>query len=164
MKKIIHLLGIMLLSCSFSYAQSLSQVVVASSGATITGASNTLSFTAGEAIIGPIVNGVTVDQGFWTGAAKQVVLSNRDFPFEIQITAYPNPVTDYLNLSATEMAGKDLDVAMYDLQGRQLFRKELPESKEKEVLDLRTISPGIYMISVVESTTNQSTSFKIIKQ
>jgi hypothetical protein len=49
MKKTMYAILIALLPITMGYAQSLSQVVVASSGATISDTSNTISFTAGEA-------------------------------------------------------------------------------------------------------------------
>ena len=163
MKKIIIVFTIALLSIGFSDAQSLSQVVVASSGATLTGTSNTLSFTAGEAVIGTVTSGKSLEQGFWNGAIKGIILSNKDFLFDIQITAYPNPVFDYLNLSSTEMTGKDLEVQIYDTQGRQVFGKELPNSSGNVTLNLSEISAGIYIAAIVESSSNKSTSFKIYK-
>ena len=164
MKKTIYVLFIALLSISFSYAQSLSQVVVASSGATISGASNTLSFTAGEAVTGTITNGESLEQGFWPGAATGINLSNEDFTFEVQTTVYPNPVVDYLNLHFNEMAGQDFEVRLYDPHGRQVLDKKLLNSSENETLNLSAYGTGIYILTIVESDSNKSKSFKIIKQ
>jgi hypothetical protein len=162
MKKTINVLLIALLSISLSHAQSLSQVVVASSGATITGASNTLSFTAGEAVIGTIINGESLGQGFWPGAV--LVLGSEDFTFEVQTAVYPNPVVNYLNLYFNEMAGQDFEVRLYDTLGKQVLDKKLLNSSENETLNFSEYSAGIYILTIVESTSNKSKSFKIIKQ
>lgn len=162
MKNTINVLLIALLSISFGYAQSLSQVVMASSGATVTGASNTLSFTAGEAVVGTITNGESLAQGFWSGAG--LILSNEDFTFEIQTTVYPNPVVDYLNLHFNEMAGQDFEVRLYDTHGRQVLDRKLLNSSENETLNLSAYGTGIYILTIVESASNKSKTFKIIKQ
>ena len=164
MKKTFNVILIVLLSIGFSYAQSLSQVVVASSGATITGASNTLSFTSGEVIVGNITNGESLDQGFWPGAIVAVLLSNEDFTFENQTTVYPNPVVDYLNFNFKGMAGQDFEIRIYDTNGRQVLDKKLINSSENETLNLSEFRSGIYLLSIVESASNKSKSFKIIKQ
>ena len=163
MKKTINVLLIALLSIGISYAQSLSQVVMASSGATITGASNTLSFTAGEAVVGTITNGESLEQGFWSGAAV-VLLSNEDFTFDVQTTVYPNPVVDYLNLHFDDMAGQDFEVQLYDTLGKRVLDKKLRNSSQNEILDLSSYGTGIYILTIVQSASNKSKSFKIIKQ
>lgn len=164
MKKTINVLLITLFSISFCYAQSLSQVVVASSGATLTGASNTLSFTAGEAVVGNIANGESLGQGFWPGAIVAIVLSNADFTLEEQTTAYPNPVADYLNLNFNEMVGQDFEVRIYNSLGKHVYDKKLRNSSVIETLNLSSYNTGIYILTIVESASNKSKSFKIIKQ
>ena len=163
MKKTIYVLLILLLSVSFSYAQSLSQVVVASSGATIVGASNALSFTAGEAVIGTITNGESLGQGFWPGVAA-VLLSNEDFTFEVQTTVYPNPVVNYLNLTFNEMDGQDFEIMVFDSNGRQVLHQELTNSSGNETLNFSAFGQGIYILNIVQRSTSKSKTFKIIKQ
>lgn len=155
---------IALLPITMSYAQSLSQVVVASSGATISGASNTLSFTAGEATVGSISNGDSLAQGFWLGAIVEITLSNEDFTLEVQTTAYPNPVTNYLNLNFNELTGQDFEVTLYNMNGKQVFRKELKNSSTNETLDFQSYATGMYVLNIVQRATNKSKTIKIIKQ
>lgn len=159
-----YLLLAAFISMSMTHAQSLSQVVVASSGVTISGASNTLSFTAGEAVIGDIANGESLGQGFWLGAIEGVVLSNEDFTFEVNATVYPNPVTEYLNLSFKDMAGEDFEIMLYDNLGRQVFQKELTSSSSTETLSFNHYSSGLYILNIIQRATNKSKTFKIIKQ
>ena len=93
MKKTMYSVLIAFFAVSILNAQSLSQTVVSSAGATSTGASNTLSFTVGESAIGTITNGTSVDQGFWNGAIYGLTIGYDDFGFEVQPTAFPNPMT-----------------------------------------------------------------------
>lgn len=164
MRKTIYLLLLGLTSLSMANAQSLSQAVIASSGATISGASNTLSFTAGEAVIGDISNGKSLGQGFWLGAIEGVVLSNEDFTLELQTTVYPNPVTDYLNISFKDMVGEAFDISVYDINGKQIFRKEITDSTSNEILNFSGYSSGLYILNIEQRATSKSKSFKIIKQ
>ena len=164
MKNTISVLLIVLFCLNIGNAQSLSQQVVSSSGAAIIGASNSLSFTAGEAIIGPITSGSSLGQGFWLGAIEAVVLSSEDFTIEQQITVYPNPVVNYLKLTFNEMAGQDFDIHVYDSNGKQVLHKELRNSSENETLNFSTLSKGIYVLNIVQRETNKSKTYKIINQ
>ncbi len=164
MKKTIYLLLIAFLTVSLGNAQSLSQVVVASSGATLSGTSNTLSFTAGEAVIGNITNGESLGQGFWLGAIEAVVLSNDDFSFDAQTAVYPNPVTDYLNISFKDMAGETFAITVYDLTGRLIYQKEIIDSTSNETLSFNGYSSGVYILNIEQRATKNSKSYKIIKK
>lgn len=164
MKKTIYVLLFTLAVYSFGNAQSLSPVVVASSGATITGASNTLSFTAGEAVVGTITNGPTLGQGFWLGAIEGVVLSNEDFSYEVEATVYPNPVTDYLSINFKDMQGEKFEVSLYDTNGKQVYQNKLVPGSETEIINFYQFSSGMYLLSIEQPSTNKSKTFKIIKQ
>jgi hypothetical protein len=164
MKKASILLIIAFITISVTHAQSLSQVVIASSGATISGASNTLSFTAGETVIGKISNGETLGQGFWQGAIEGVVLSNEDFTLEAQATVYPNPVTDYLTISFNDLESETFGLMIYNINGKQIFKKDLIGSTSPETLDFSGYSSGTYILNIEQHATKKSKSFKIIKQ
>ena len=164
MKKTIYLLLVGLTSLSIANAQSLSQAVIASSGETISGTSNTLSFTAGEAVVGDISNGESLGQGFWLGAIEGVVLSNEDFTLEVQTTVYPNPVTDYLNISFKDMLGEAFDISIFDINGKQIYRKEITDSTSNESINFSGYSKGLYILNIEQRATTKSKSFKIIKQ
>lgn len=163
MKKTMYIVLLTVFTVGFSYAQSLSQTVIGSSGATITGASNSLGFTAGEAAVGDLTNGVNLGQGFWLGATAELVLNTEDFLLEIQTSVFPNPVTDYLNLSFNEMVGEDFEIMLYDINGRMIFQKKLLNASENETLNFTTYSSGMYVLNIVQSATNKSKTVKIIK-
>lgn len=164
MRKTFYFLLIVFTSLGMANAQSISQSVIASSGATISGSSNTLSYTAGEAVVGDISNGESLGQGFWMGAIEGVVLSNEDFTLDVQATLYPNPVTDYLNISFNDMVGEAFNISIFDINGKQIYRKELTNSTSIETLNFTGYSKGVYILNIEQHATTKSKSFKIIKQ
>lgn len=164
MKKTIYILLFTLFTISVGQAQSLGQTVVASSGSTISGASNTLSFTIGEPIIGTITNGETLGQGFWLGAIEQVVLSNEDFTFEVQTTVYPNPVTDYLSINFKDMIGQEFEIFVHDTNGKVMLHKKVENSATNETVNFYNYNQGIYLLTIVQSASIKSKTFKIIKK
>jgi len=164
MKKTIYLFLIALMSFGMSHAQSLSQFVIGSSGATISGASSTLSFTVGEPVIGTISNGETLGQGFWLGAIEAVILSVEDFSIDGSMSVFPNPVNDQLTISFKDMIGQDFEIFLYDINGRQLQHNELTSSSSNETINFSSLNTGVYLLTVVQSSTTASKTFKIIKQ
>ncbi|MCH9659530.1 MAG: T9SS type A sorting domain-containing protein [Bacteroidetes bacterium] len=162
--KTIYVLLIAFAFTSMSQAQSLSQTVIANAGATISGASNTLSFTLGEPVIGAINNSESLGQGFWLGAIEGVVLSSGDFTLDTKATVYPNPANNQLTIEFTDMMGQDFSIIFFDIQGRAVLRRELRETANSEILDLDSLSRGTYLMVLTTKATQQSKTFKIIKQ
>jgi hypothetical protein len=164
MKKTMYIVLAAMLSITMSQAQSLDQTVIGATGETISGASNTLSFTLGESIVGNISNGESLGQGFWLGAIEGVVLSNEDFSLSLETSVYPNPVANYLNIHFKDMAGEDFDVMLFDITGKKVLHMGIVRSLENETLDLSPYNTGTYLLNVLQRSTNKTKTFKIIKQ
>ena len=162
--KTIYVLLILLTSYGVSHAQSISQYVFGNTGATISGASNSLSFTLGEPVIGLISNGESLGQGFWLGAAASIVLSTEDFSsLENSITVYPNPVRDVVNLAFTDILSEEFVVQVTDISGKTILQKVFENNGLTESISVSNLSSGIYFINIQRSEKQQSKTFKIIK-
>jgi hypothetical protein len=77
-----------------------------------------------------------------------------------EISAYPNPTTDYLNIRTTGLKTENLTFQIITMNGTILRGKKLPE--EAPVVDLRGLSPAVYFVTVLEENKAVKT-FKIIK-
>ncbi|WP_461304323.1 T9SS type A sorting domain-containing protein [Aureisphaera sp.] len=161
--KTIYVLLLVVLTCGAAQSQSLGQTVMGNSGATISGTSNTLSFTLGEPVIGSITNGPSLGQGFWLGAIVEITLGAEDFTLEASATVYPNPVSNYLNISFKDMQGETFQALLFDMQGKQVMQKEIEASSSAETLSLSALSTGNYVLKVVQESTQKSKTFKIVK-
>lgn len=163
MKKTLLILLTITISVS-SYGQSISQDVIGNSGATISGASATLSFTLGESIVGTITNGASLGQGFWLGAIEEIVLSNDDFNTATEVAVYPNPVSDLLYVDFSQLSGTTFELFLVDLSGRMILQKKLNNVQDREILSFNQLSSGPYLLKVVDTQHKQSKTFKIIKK
>jgi len=75
-----------------------------------------------------------------------------------KVTAYPNPVTDLLNIDAN---GKQIkSIMVVDLLGKTVF-SQIANAVQAQV-DLSTLSNGLYLVKV--DTGNQTQVFKIAKK
>ncbi len=65
------------------------------------------------------------------------------------LSLYPNPTTDILNVDLMDMDGKSADLSIYDLSGQLLDRRGI-QALSKDVIDfdVRAYSAGIYTLSV----------------
>lgn len=164
MKRLLFITAIGCLFAANVSAQSLSQTVMGNSGATLNGGSGTLSFTLGEAVVGNISSGASLDQGFWTGAIQNLILSADDFSLEGSTTVYPNPVLDQLNISIDQLQGEFFDLSLHDLNGRLILSKTLQNLNGGTAIDLSQLQAGVYLLTLRLTEQAGATTIKIIKQ
>lgn len=91
----------------------------------------------------------------WTGF-NQVVLSIENNVYNNTISTYPNPVTDFLNISlATEQTIKKIE--LYNLLGKKIV------ATTNTIIDFNSILAGIYILKIT-NTEGAIATRKIIKK
>jgi N-acetylmuramoyl-L-alanine amidase len=86
-------------------------------------------------------------------------LSVVDYEFQNQITIYPNPSSDLINISSNY----NLDINklyVYDLNGRLLKTKE---GNDLNKLNISELTNGIYLLKIVNNENKQAV-FRIVKE
>ncbi len=82
---------------------------------------------------------------------------------DIQLSVYPNPASDRININVTGKTGEDLMLSLTDLTGRQL-RADRPVRKADGTIaysmDVTGVQPGVYFVTV--STAATKTVTKVI--
>ena len=58
---------------------------------------------------------------------------------------YPNPATDFLNVTLNSVADKGMKVAVYDFKGSKLIEKQLTAATES--INISSLSAGMYMVT-----------------
>jgi photosystem II stability/assembly factor-like uncharacterized protein len=79
------------------------------------------------------------------------ILSTSSNALASAITLYPNPASDYVNLSFIE-AGEDYKIEIYDALGKKVLKKKYISSSSDERIYLNEISAGIYFINIYSDT------------
>ena len=141
----------------FCTAAANAQTAVATAG----GEAGTVSFTIGQ----PFVEVATSSQGSVTPGVQQayviatVDVGVADLAAAIELSAYPNPVTDRLTLSAaTDNAS--LRYTLTDNNGRTLATDEIADALTE--IDMAQYVPAVYFLRVDDGK-NMVKTFKIIK-
>ena len=73
------------------------------------------------------------------------------------ITIYPNPAKEHITISGEP--GNELEVHMYDMQGRLILKKQIGNH---ETINVSHLDPGLIFLRVIDKKTNV-TSFKFLK-
>ena len=81
--------------------------------------------------------------------------------FGSDITLKQNPVQDYLNLNV-QKDFKNLIFEVYDVSGKMIKKESMVNSRKDFNIDVRTLSPGMYLLIPVKDGERQQT-IKFIK-
>ena len=141
--------------------KSSAQEVVSSGGNYHETGQISISWTLGETVIETFGSSdLILTQGF-----QQPVLSVSTFiedpGLDFQITAFPNPTREHVNISTDFLQADDLIYQVYDMQGRFIISDRLEGAQTRVAFD--DFHPGTYFIRVIRDN-KPVKIFKIIKQ
>ena len=87
--------------------------------------------------------------------------SNNDYPFDFIILP-PNPQKDNLMLTIVPSSSKVKSVLIYDASGRIVYSSSNPNLSNS--INISNLSNGVYMIKLIEVTTNKIRTKKFVKE
>ena len=142
-------------------AQSTAPEVLASTG----GDSPQVSWTAGEAVVSTHASGsILLTQGFHQ---PNLVVTSIDEPIDVrpaaEITVFPNPVSDQLNVRIENASGT-IQFTVFDVQGKLLIQETEALSNGTYSYDFSSFSSGSYFLRAVDEAGNSFKTFKILKR
>ncbi len=137
------------------------QESINSSGENLSNNSGTLNYTIGQIDYETITdaNG-SLSQGVQQ-PYEFFAVGTDNFPFfTLSAIVFPNPTTDKLQLKIENYDVDDLNIKMFDIQGKFIFQQKLVENNT--LLDLKNIATGTYLLHISDQYLTLKT-FKIIK-
>ena len=160
MKKI-FLLGIGILIAGFVYAQSVAPELISSAGEHYEGTSYQLDWSIGEIAVETYTGtSYILTQGFHQNTYTVSAVKKLKFD-NVEITAYPNPTTDFITIENSDKLQKELTVEVVDIQGKIYLIEKYTSDKKK--VNFAKFSAGMYFLNVKQNGTTIK-SFKIIKK
>ncbi|MDG1041919.1 MAG: T9SS type A sorting domain-containing protein [Flavobacteriaceae bacterium] len=150
----------MLLTLSVS-SQTISKQVIGPGGSTVDNGTNKLSYTAGEVAVGAMTSedgSVQLGNGYYPSLDLEA-LSVENPELHLNLKVFPNPVTEAFYVSHPTATQFKLIITL--VNGKQLFTGT---HQKGQPFSMQSYRSGIYLISVTTLETNQSNTYKIIKQ
>ena len=139
----IFLIANILFAFSF-YSQNLDHFVIGTDGGYAGNNQFSLSYTIGEIVTelgNDSVNNIDLTQGFQQAYIS--IVSTENHIAEIDISVFPNPAVNYLNVNISDLS-KVKSYAMYDMSGKLLLQQEII-SNQFEV-SFSNFSSGNYLL------------------
>lgn len=155
---------IFLASVSSLCAQQLTPTVVSSGGSYSSAGGYTLSATVGEIAVTTLKAAtLTLTQGFQQ--PYDIGVGIKETGLDWSITAYPNPVSQFLNIRFDVEEPLDLNVEIMDVSGRKHILRELfyVTRGNIETFDLSGLSRGVYLVRICTPDRRVQKTYKIQK-
>lgn len=137
------------------------QQAVSATGGDASGSGGTVAYSVGQIVFTTNAEASgSVAQGVQQPYEISIVLGIENHQFSIDLQAYPNPTTDYLQLKVESEASNDLMYQLFDLSGKLIEHKIIASTTE--TIQMEHLPSAVYFLKV--SNNNKTfKSFKIIK-
>ena len=156
-KKLITSILFSIVSVGILYAQE----TTVSTGGLATGTGGTSSFSIGQAFYTTNTGaGGTMSQGVQQVYDISTSLGEEITTIKLELSVFPNPTKDYLNLKIDNELWNDLTFQLYDMQGKVIAENSLVESNTS--IKMEGLPKATYFLRVAQEQKLLKT-FKIIK-
>ena len=167
MKRKILLFLLLLPGFSLIWGQvQLNPTVISSAGGYTETADISLAWTLGELAVSTLsTTDMILTQGFQQPFLLDINAID-DPEFNWSVNAYPNPVSEILNLRFNIDKTMDLQLELYDITGKKLVIRMLPSIMPggRETLDFSGFRDGIYILKITSEKQKVRKIYKIQKQ
>lgn len=152
------------LACSLSILlfslSSLAQETTDATGGEAFGSGGTANYSVGQVLFSTVTGTTGIASEGVQQPYELFTVGLNELGIKVEITAYPNPTSDYLIVTTTTPEMQLLDLSLYDEQGKQLLSEQI--TQEETILQLDKLAPATYFLKVTDQQLNYST-IKIIK-
>ncbi len=137
------------------------QEVIPTTGGEASGGGGSICYSVGQLIYTTNVgiNG-SVAQGVQQPYEISVVSGLEDLGINLNVSAYPNPTTDFLLLIIEKENLKEFSYQLYDLDGKLLEYKKITGNQTRVVIS--NFLPATYFLKVIKGK-EEVKAFKIVK-
>ena len=137
------------------------QQVTSASGGEASGSGGTITYSVGQ-IVYTTNSGNTdsVSQGVQQPYEISVILGIDNHSINLEVTAYPNPTTNYLSLNSSNAELSTLNFQLYDISGKLIESRKIISSTE--IIGTENLPNATYLLKITNKNKEVKT-FKIIK-
>jgi hypothetical protein len=159
MKRYLFIFIIILIAINAG-AQNTKQEVVASAGGYDVNGDLSISWTLGETIIPTFQNG---DLILTHGFQQQLVITTveENFEFLVNVTVYPNPASDIVNIQFESPVEGDVDLTVINSQGKVVKADIIESATLDKQINFQDLPAGIYYLRLHKG--NLINVYKVVK-
>ena len=138
------------------------QQATIATGGDASGSGGTIAYSVGQ-IVYATNTGTTgsLAQGVQQAYEISIVLGIDNHSINLELTAYPNPTTNFLTLNVGNAELSTLNFQLYDINGRLIESRKIISSSE--TIAMEKLPTANYILKVTNNNNKEVKTFKIIK-
>ena len=143
------------------FSQSISKQVIGPDGQTFKNGKNNLSYSVGEVAVGAMTSEdgtIQLGNGYYPSLDLST-LHTETPELQLQVRVFPNPTKEVIYI--THPTQSFFEVRITDVSGKQILKTA---HQKEQPLSIQTLTTGTYFITVSTKDSNQTNTYKIIKQ
>ena len=102
-----------------------------------------------------VVFAATYGRGVFSGTFTNAVLNNDTSTNNKNVSIYPNPVKDNLNINIKDFSG-EVSVKIIDVNGREVLNQTISNFNGSNAIELSRFASGIYILKLTGEDLNYS--------
>jgi hypothetical protein len=163
--KTLILLGTTMLLSTMTEAQSIAPQSVNSSGAKMTQANGSLSFTVGELVVLSQTDsdGNTLGSGFTSGATLTTVSIKEPDASLLDLKVFPNPTSDLVNIQINHSSIDHIVLTITDIEGKEVYKGQYAALSNLIGINTASYATGSYLLTMKNLNNEVLGTFKIMK-
>ena len=158
----------LLLVTTTGQAQSISPQSVNSAGIKMTQSNGSLSFTVGELVVLTQIdaNGNSLVGGFTNSSTISTTVLSVQEPDAavLQVSIFPNPTTDLVQLQIKEANIDEMELELSDLTGKILYSAQYRLMHQNIGINTAGYPSGVYLLTLKKQNGQILGTYKIVKQ
>ena len=95
-------------------------------------------------------------------AVANTTLANTEFEYDFQVSFFPNPSKDFLNINLGTISELDYSFSLIDIYGKTILKKEIQNAKQIEQIEISNFAKGMYL-GILENSKNRISKKIVIK-
>ena len=78
-------------------------------------------------------------------AVASTALSNEDFNSDFQVSFFPNPTKDFININLGTLTEKEYQFSLIDINGKVVLEKAITNPNQLEKINISSLTKGLYL-------------------
>ena len=95
---------------------------------------------------------------------RATTLSIDNLDKNVEMTIYPNPATNFINIKSTNANVNNANITVLDITGKQLYNRDLKLNGTVQSINISNYNSGIYILKIVDLDNNATTIKRVVKK
>ena len=106
----------------------------------------------------------TPSEAYTVILTREDTLSTDTFENGVELSVYPNPTSDFINIKGASSSLLNVNVELYDITGKKLYQNNFELSNNLEQINVSSFQNGIYLLNIINVDNGTTITKRVLKK